>query len=150
MASFETEPPPPGPSGPKRRRSGIFIAAFVALQFAIPLTYLAREDASDDRFTWRTFESPDVAQCETVVARERFGGAREAVDLEKEIHREWLVYLQQGRQSVVDALLLQQCEEEGIERVELTNACNDERHSRTYSLRCGGERAYETTRTAAR
>jgi hypothetical protein len=150
MASFETEPPPPQPTGQSRRRSALFIAAFVAVQFVVPLTYLAREDTSDERFTWRSFESPDVPQCETLVARERFGGEIEAVDLKSVIHRDWFLYVRQGRHAVVDALLLRQCEQQGIERVVLTNSCEGERESRTYSLRCGAERAYETPRTAAR
>jgi hypothetical protein len=35
-------------------------------------------------------------------------------------------------------------------QVELVNHCDGERDSQAYSLRCGGERAHETVRTAAR
>ena len=57
MASSETEPPPADPSRKARRRSTAFIAAFVVLQFLIPLTYLTREDAADERFTWRSLRA---------------------------------------------------------------------------------------------
>ena len=150
MAPSETEPPPAQPGPKNRRRSGIFIAAFVLLQFVIPLSYLAREDASDDRFTWRSFAAPAAPDCETSVALERFGGEPEALQVAKMLHDDWLRYVQQGRKSVVDAFLLKQCEAEGIEQVELVNRCDDERGTRSFSLRCGGGRAYETTRTAAR
>jgi hypothetical protein len=150
MASLPTEPPPPHPSAKSRRRSSIFIAAFVLLQFAIPLTYLGRDDASDDRFTWRRFAAPDAPNCETSASLERFGGERETLRVEKLIHEDWVSYVQRGRQSVLDAFLLKQCEGGGIEQVELVNRCSDERGTRSYSLRCGGERAHETNRTAAR
>jgi hypothetical protein len=35
-------------------------------------------------------------------------------------------------------------------QVELVNRCDDDRSVREYSLRCGGERAHETVRTATR
>lgn len=150
MASFETEPPPAEPIGPTRRRSGIFIAAFVALQFSVPLTYLAREDPSDDRFTWRSFAAPPAQACETRASLQLYGGERHHIPLEKLIHEDWIQYVQQGRRAVVDAFLLKQCEGDHVEQVELVNRCEDERATRSYSLRCGGERAHETTRTAAR
>ena len=128
----------------------MFIAAFVLLQFAIPLTYLGREDASDDRFTWRSFRAPDAPDCETSASLERFGGERETLQIETMIHEDWVSYVQRGRRSVLDAFLLKQCEDEGIELVELVNECDDQRGTRSYSLRCGGDRAHETTRTAAR
>jgi hypothetical protein len=58
--------------------------------------------------------------------------------------------VQQGRRAVVDAFLAQQCEAEGVERVEVLNRCTEPDATRNFLLRCGGERALETTRTAAR
>jgi hypothetical protein len=150
MASYETEPPPPHPSPKTRRRSGIFIAIFVAIQFVVPLTYLAREDTSDDRFTWRRFTAPEAPTCETSAWLQRFDGTQEDIALQTLIHEDWVRYVQQGRRSVVDAFLLRQCEAQDVEQVELSNRCAGEESTRTYSLRCGGERAHETTRTAAR
>lgn len=150
MASSETEPPPVGPSGKARRRSGAFIAAFVLLQFLVPLTYLGREDAADERFTWRSFSDEAEPTCETVASLEREGGERETLALEKLLHRDWLAYVWQGRRAVVDAFLQKQCEADGVLSVELLSRCDDERGVHEYSLRCGGERAHETVRTAAR
>ena len=150
MAPFETEPPPAHPTGKRRRRSSIFIAAFVAAQFLIPLSYLVREDASDDRFTWRSFARAPIADCESLASLQLYGGERHQVPVEELLHADWVRYVQQGRRAVVDAFLLKQCEADDVERVDLVNRCNDERGTRSFSLRCGGERSHETTRTAAR
>ena len=150
MASSQTEPPPPLPSGKSRHRTGLFIAAFVGLQFLVPLSYLVREDASDDRFTWRTVSSTEAETCEARASIQRFDGTEEALSLETLLHEQWVDYVGEGRRSVVDAFLLRQCEREDVQQAALVTKCDDERGEREFSLRCGGERAYETTRTAAR
>ncbi len=150
MASFETEPPPAQPSGTARRRSGAFIAAFVVLQFLIPLTYLTRDDTADERFTWRRLSEAEAPACETDASLERLSGEREAIALEKLIHQDWVAYVAQGRRAVVEAFLQKQCEADGVVSVALRNRCDDERGVREYTLRCGGERAHETLRTAGR
>ncbi len=150
MAASETEPPPPEPSSKSRRRSGAFIAVFVALQFSLPLTDLVRDDASDERFTWRRLSATEAPRCETRASLQRFDGRKEPLVLRTMLHEDWLHYVQEGRRAVVDAFMLKQCEADGVERVELVNECKGEPSPRTYSLRCGGERAHETTRTAAR
>ena len=150
MASSETEPPPAHPSPKARRRTGVLIAAFVALQFLIPLTYLTREDAADERFTWRSLDPPAAPSCETSASLERFDGEREVILVRKVIHQDWVDYVGQGRRTVVDAFLRKQCDAEDVMQVELLNHCDGERGTRAYSLRCGGERAHETVRTATR
>ncbi|NNE19447.1 MAG: hypothetical protein HKN10_13305 [Myxococcales bacterium] len=150
MASLETEPPPARPNGKARRRGGAFIAAFVVLQFLIPLTYLARDDAADERFTWRRLTETDAPTCETEASLERLNGEREAVVLEKLIHQDWVAYVAQGRRAVVEAFLKQQCEADGVVSVALLNRCDDDRGVREFTLRCGGERAHETMKTAGR
>ncbi len=150
MRSVETEPPPPHPSPKHRRRSGVFIGAFILLQFLIPLTYLSREDTADDRFTWRSFSEPSAPVCETSVSLETLDGRREKLALEKLIHRDWVDYVGRNRRIVVEAFLQKQCEAEGVLEVELINRCEDDRGIREYRLRCGGERSHETARTATR
>jgi hypothetical protein len=150
MASSETEPPPAHPNAKARRQTSVLIAAFVALQFLIPLTYLTREDAADERFTWRSLSPPATPSCETSASLERFDGEREAISVQKLIHQDWVDYVAQGRRVVVDAFLRKQCEAEGVMQVELVSHCDGERDARAYNLRCGGERAHETVRTAAR
>lgn len=150
MGPSATEPPPPQPSGKHRRRSGLFIAAFVGLQFLVPLTYLVREDASDDRFTWRSFVAPAPPLCETEARLERYDGEQREVQLDAIVHSDWVSYVQQGRRAVVDAVLLKQCEDHEVAKVELENRCEGETGARRYSLRCGAETAFEVQRTASR
>jgi hypothetical protein len=138
------------PSGKARRRTSAFIAVFVLLQFVVPLTYLGREDAADERFTWRSLTEAAAPPCEASAALERVDGERETIFLEKLIHKDWVDYVAQGRRAVVDAFLMKQCEADGVLQVELVNRCDDGRGIREYKLRCGGERPHETTRTAAR
>lgn len=148
--SLQTEPPPAQPSDKARRRSAAFIAAFVMLQFLIPLTYLTRDDAADERFTWRRLSEAAAPECKTDASLERLGGEREVVALQKLIHQDWVAYVAQGRRAVVEAFLKKQCEADGVVSVALRNRCDDERGVREYTLRCGGERAHETIRTAER
>lgn len=150
MRSVETEPPPAHPTPKNRRRSGVFIGAFILLQFLIPLTYLVRKDSADDRFTWRTLSEPSEPPCEPSASLETLDGRREVLALETLIHRDWVDYVGRNRRVVVEAFLQQQCASQGVLEVELTNHCEDDRGIREYRLRCGGERSHETTRTAAR
>lgn len=150
MASFGTEPPPPHPSPGSRQRSAAFISVFVLLQFLVPLTYLARQDRSDERFSWRRLTEPEAPRCETSAMVERLDGRRETLSLGKLLHRDWVDYLEQGRRSVIDAFLRQQCEAPDVAHADLVHRCNDERGTRQYSLRCGTEQPRETARRAAR
>ena len=122
----------------------------IMLQFAIPLTYLMRADTSDDRFTWRSLGGTAETICRTESSLERLDGAREELDLDALIQRDWVDYLQRNRRSVIEEFLRVQCEEAGVLEVELRNDCDDADGVRAYKLRCGGERAYETRRTASR
>ena len=150
MASSATEPPPAGPTGKSRKRSAAFIAAFVAFQFLVPLTYLLREDASDERFTWRSLSAEELGACLTSVSLQQADGSREAVALEETLHPDWAGYVAQGRRSVVDAVLRKHCERVGVAEVELINHCGDERDARSYRLRCDELQTRETMRTAVR
>lgn len=150
MASSATEPPPAGPTGKSRKRSGAFIAAFVAFQFLVPLTYLLREDTSDERFTWRSLLADEPGACFTSVSLRQADGSHEAVALEETLHPDWAGYVAQGRRSVVDAVLRKECEKVGVAEVELINHCDDERGARSYQLRCGEAQSRETMRTAVR
>jgi len=150
MSSAETEPPPEPPSASARRWSSRFIAAFVFLQFLIPLTYLTRDDAADERFTWRHFASPAARSCETSASLERLDGQREPIPLQRLIHQDWVDYVAQGRRAVVDAFMQWECESEDVLEVEVTNRCDDDGGTHEYTLRCGSARAHESSRTALR
>jgi hypothetical protein len=128
----------------------VFIAAFVFLQFLIPLTYLAREDRADERFTWRRFTAPAARTCESSASLQRLDGQREAIAMQKLIHQDWVDYLAQGRRAVVDAFLQKQCEAEDVLQVQVVNRCDDDRGTVQYELRCDSELTQESSRTALR
>ena len=147
MASTQTEPPPPLPSGKNRTRSRVFITAFVVLQFLVPLTYLLRDDATDERFTWRSLSASDAPECEARVTVEHPDGERELVELESALHEDWVDYVRLGRQSVVDAFLQQQCGGRDISSVEVVTRCSDG-DERVFDRQCDALR--NPPRTAAR
>ena len=148
MASTQTEPPPPLPSGKNRTRSLVFIAVFVGLQFVVPLTYLLRDDASDERFTWRSLTPPQAAECEASASIEHPNGEREPVTLETALHEDWVNYVRLGRRSVVNAFLEQRCAREDVARVELVTRCAGEREDVIFKRECGSGNA--PPRTASR
>ncbi len=117
----------------------------------MPLTYLVREDLSDERFTWRDLAGQEAdTACETDVTLELANGQRQAVAVETLVHEDWLEYVSRGRRAVVDAFLRKQCDAGGVLEIALANRCHEEGEVREFTLRCGGERSYETVRTAAR
>ena len=148
--AVDTADPCVGGRSKARRRAGAFIAAFVLLQFLVPLSYLGRQDSADERFTWRSFTGTEPPACDTSALRERVGGEREPIALETSIHPDWLEYVGQNRRAVVNAFLEKQCEADDVLAVELVNRCDDARGIHAYSLRCGGGRPHETVRTATR
>jgi hypothetical protein len=107
----------------------VFIAAFVALQFLVPLTYLLRDDATDERFTWRSLAGSDAPECVAEATIQRTNGALVSIKLEDELHEDWLDYVRVGRRAVVDAFLERQCAEKDAASVELVTRCatGDER-----------------------
>lgn len=150
MASLATEPPPPSPSAKSRRRAGAFITAFVLLQFAVPLSYLGRHDASDERFTWRRFMGSSAPACETSAWIEQVDGQRRDLSLESLIAQEWVDYVQHDRHSVVQAFLQRQCQASDAARIDLINHCDDVRGTHEYSLQCSDKPMPASVRTATR
>ena len=148
MVPPEAEAGPQLPSKKVRRRIHLFIAAFLALQFLLPLTYLLGDDPNDARFTWRGAPADAQLGCEAAVSRQHLDGSRETLEIERLMHRDWVAYLEGNRQSVVEAFLRKQCEEPGVLQVDLVNRCEGDSHDRDYSLRCGAGRVEVAERMA--
>lgn len=124
--------------------------AFVLVQFVVPLSYLGRNDASDDRFTWRRFIGSSPPACETSAWVEGVDGQRRDLELGSLVPRQWVDYVQRDRHSVVQAFLRKRCSDAGVARVELVNHCDDARGTHEYSLRCSDAPSPATVRTATR
>ena len=137
MVPPEAEAGPQLPSKKVRRRIHLFIAAFLALQFLLPLTYLLGDDPSDARFTWRGAPANTQPECEAAASRQHLDGSRETLEIDRLVHRDWVTYVERNRQAVVEAFLRKQCEEPGVLQVDLVNRCEGHSEDRDYSLRCG-------------
>ncbi|HVK78838.1 MAG TPA: hypothetical protein VM734_36310, partial [Kofleriaceae bacterium] len=87
------------------RWPGAFIAAWLAIQLALPLHYyLLRRDDHDERFAWRMFSPMRMMKCSV----EMTVGGR-PVALEREFHDAWLRIAERGRRSVVAAMGARLC-----------------------------------------
>lgn len=150
MSSVATEPPPPPPRPSLRRRTGLFIAGFVVLQFLVPLSYLMRDDPTDERFTWRPADRAEALSCEITARMAMTDGVSTTLAPEKLLHQDWVEHLRRDRNAVITAFLYKQCETEGALEVTLTNACDGAEEVREYRLRCGSNEAQVSPRTASR
>lgn len=150
MASLQTEPPPSHPTDRTRRRAGLFIVGFVALQFVGPLSYLVREDASDERFTWRSLTASAAPSCKTRARSIRHDGTVHDLPLRELLHEDWVRYVQQGRRAVIDAVLARECARGSVERAELINQCSGEHGLERFSLLCQDDHSRSDARAAAR
>lgn len=84
-----------------------FIAGFLAVQLALPLTYyLARRDEHDERFAWRMFSSIRMVSCQVDV---RVGDA--PVELNRQFHDAWIALAQRGRRNVIEAMGARLCKQ---------------------------------------
>ena len=97
---------------------GRFIAAFLALQLAIPLLYYTvRRDRHDERFAWRMFSPMRMIQCDprVVVDGKPFA-------LTSRFHEAWYELARRGRFAVIEAMAARLCEGGG-HTVRVTMTC---------------------------
>lgn len=136
------EPPPPtigeGPfrEGPlqndpgvaalreRKRLRWIVLGVGVALvaQGLIPLRYYLGDDAYDERFSWRMFSAVRMQEC-NISASETVSGERRAVRLMETVQVGWITTLRRNREAVMQRYLEWRCEQPGVERARLENAC---------------------------
>jgi hypothetical protein len=84
---------------------GWFIAAFLIVQFTLPLHYyLARRDPHDERFAWRMFSPMRLARCAP-----KFAIDGKPVNLAAQFHEAWIELAQRGRFVIVEAMAAQLC-----------------------------------------
>ncbi|MEE2787063.1 MAG: hypothetical protein VX589_06960 [Myxococcota bacterium] len=83
-----------------KHRANLFIALFVVVQLALPLSYYLGNNPFDERFAWRMFSPVRLASC-TVQAFEVSNGQRRTIRLSKEIHQVWINLLRRARPDVI-------------------------------------------------
>ncbi|MCA9540458.1 MAG: hypothetical protein KC620_16275 [Myxococcales bacterium] len=105
-AATKTEAPP---------RLGLrdaLIAAFVALQIYLPLSYYLGGDPFDERFAWRMFSPVRLSNC-SVGLYEVVDGVERPIDLTDELHVVWINLLKRARPAVIDRAVEKFCAERG-------------------------------------
>ena len=86
-----------------------FIAAFIASQIWLPLSYYLGNDPFDERFAWRMFSPVRLAKC-SVQAYDYSDGSRTPIRLSAEVHHVWIKLLRRARQPVIDKVAETLCE----------------------------------------
>jgi hypothetical protein len=88
---------------------GRFIAAFLAVQLLVPLTYYTvRRDPHDERFAWRMFSPMRMVQCDP-----RFVVDDQPFALGSRFHEAWIELAKRGRYVVIEAMAAELCREPG-------------------------------------
>jgi len=98
---------------------GRFIAAFLAVQLAVPLAYYtARRDPHDERFAWRMFSPMRMVQCDPrVVVDDR------PFSLGGRFHEAWIELARRGRFVVIEAMAAELCRERPGRSVRVSMTC---------------------------
>lgn len=110
----------------KKRRTDLFLGAFLAFQLIVPLTYYLRADPYDERFAWRMFSAIRLHSCQTSVNESvAVDGVEQArtVNLRLAVHQAWITTLGRNRRNVIQAFLERRCEEPSVVEVRLSNRC---------------------------
>lgn len=112
--------PPPRP----RALANAFIALFLLVQVAVPLTYYLGERVEDERFGWRMFSTVRLRRCDVRVS-ETVAGTSRPVPLTSELHIAWINLIKRGRTAVVHEFLAHRCVESGADEVLVDRRCID-------------------------
>jgi hypothetical protein len=83
---------------------GRWIAAYLALQLAIPALYFVKRDPHDERFSWRMFSTMRMVTCEPELRVDD-----NAVILAAQFHEAWIELARRGRMRVLEAMAQRMC-----------------------------------------
>lgn len=112
--------------GSKRTWANALIAAFIAYQLVMPLSYYLGDHAYDERFSWRMFSTRRMARCQVrMTETSGEGGAPQEIALARELQVAWVNILRRYRPAAVDKFIRLRCEADGIASVDYTRTCFD-------------------------
>lgn len=98
---------------------GRFIAAFLAVQMLVPLSYyVVRRDPHDERFAWRMFSPMRMTRC-----RPAFTVDGQPVALGSRFHEAWIEIASRGRRVVLEAMATKLCNDHPGAKVGLSLEC---------------------------
>jgi len=108
-----------------RGRANAFIAAFLAFQVVVPLTYYLGDRVYDERFGWRMFSTLRLQHCDLRAEAVDDGATPRPLRLHESMHVAWVNLLKRARPAVIDKALLARCADTGASEVRLRRACRD-------------------------
>lgn len=94
------------PSGSSRTLRNLIIAAFLALQIGLPLSYYLGDTPHDERFAWRMFSPVRLVTCQVEL---KDGATGQRIDPYAEMHVVWFNLMKRGRLPVVEAFAEHWC-----------------------------------------
>jgi hypothetical protein len=124
----ERKPVAPPQQQPPRARGleNAFIAGFLALQIAMPLSYYLGGRGYDERFSWRMFSTLRLRDCTVrVLEQSREGAPPQPVALEQDVQASWVRLLERQRTAVIDKYLARRCRRGDVWQVEYVRTCQD-------------------------
>jgi hypothetical protein len=111
-----------------RRRENLVIAAILAFQILMPLSYYLGDRMYDERFSWRMFSTLRLRDCKVEVKEHvsSSGASRtRTVNVERDVHVAWLRLLERMRSAVIDEYLARRCTSPDVTSVDFTCRCKD-------------------------
>ncbi len=118
------------PPGQPRLITSFFIAAYLLCQLALPLSYYAGEDKSDERFAWRMFSTIHFLRktCVLSLGEWRPGGRLRPLTNEELINtvpRRWMKLFFRNWVAIVEKVLRSHCRKNpALSAVELRRKCD--------------------------
>lgn len=117
----------------RRKLANAFIAAFVAYQIGMPLTYYLSERVYDERFSWRMFSTVRLQEC-AISVTETLGEGERALErpvaVGQDVQVAWANVLKRLRPAVIEKYLARRCEQAGgdeVRKVTLVGTCTSTR-----------------------
>jgi hypothetical protein len=101
---------------PPGRSVSLFIAGWILLQLALPLSYYLGDDPYDERFAWRMYSDVRAVRCKL-----EFTADGEVVDLNRRYQVAWNRLAKRGRPSILEGMSRDLCQSH--DRVELQLLC---------------------------
>lgn len=120
--------PTPTATSRARKLANAFIALFLAIQVAVPLSYYLGNRMYDERFGWRMFSTLRLQACELEVEevpRAGSAGAPRPVRLHESLHIAWINLMKRGRPDVIDKAMRARCTGDDVFEVRVARRCRD-------------------------
>jgi hypothetical protein len=87
----------------KRKWRNIAILAFLAIQFALPISYYLTRDRFDERFAWRMFSPIRMVRCQVSFFAAVNDSPQQQLSINTELSQPWSNWMRRGHTKIVRA-----------------------------------------------